>query len=294
MRIFFIGAVKFSGESLKKIIAMGGTVVGVCTLKNSGIHSDFFDLTDIAIENKIPVRYVDDINSSENVDWISKMKPDVIFCFGWSRLLKKEILDLTPLGVIGFHPAALPKNRGRHPIIWSLVLGLKSTASTFFFMDEGIDSGDILSQTAITIENSDDAGSLYKKIINTALSQLEKFIPDLQSGMFARTKQDHGLSNVWRLRGKADGAIDWRMSAEGINNLVRGLAKPYVGAHFQHDKVEYKVWKVEVVDCVLDNIEPGKILALSEGRFPIVKCGGNAIKLLEVEPEFEAKPGKYL
>ena len=60
-----------------------------------------------------------------------------------------RILDLAPLGIIGFHPAALPRNRGRHPIVWALVLGLEETASTFFFMDKGADTGDILSQEKI-------------------------------------------------------------------------------------------------------------------------------------------------
>jgi methionyl-tRNA formyltransferase len=63
------------------------------------------------------------------------------FCLGWSNLLKAEILKAAPLGVIGFHPAALPANRGRHPLIWALGLGLDETATTFFFMDKGADRG---------------------------------------------------------------------------------------------------------------------------------------------------------
>ena len=88
----------------------------------------------------------------------------------------EKILSKSPIGVIGFHPAALPANRGRHPIIWSLALGLKSTASTFFFMDKNVDSGDILSQASIKISDSDDARSLYDKVTKTALSQIESRI----------------------------------------------------------------------------------------------------------------------
>ena len=81
------------------------------------------------------------------------------------------------MGVLGFHPSELPKNRGRHPLIWALALGLKKSASTFFFMDEGIDSGEILSQKIFDILSNDDAQSLYDKMSNNALQQIEEFLP---------------------------------------------------------------------------------------------------------------------
>ena len=84
------------------------------------------------------------------------------------------------MGVLGFHPTKLPQNRGRHPIIWSLALGLKKSASTFFFMDEGADSGKILSQKNFEILDSDDAQSLYDKFVNIALLQIENFLPQLK------------------------------------------------------------------------------------------------------------------
>ena len=87
---------------------------------------------------KYLLRYVDDVNSKDNYNWIKSLNPDIIFCFGWSNLLKKDILTLAPMGVLGFHPSKLPQNRGRHPLIWALALGLKKSASTFFFMDEGL------------------------------------------------------------------------------------------------------------------------------------------------------------
>ena len=130
----------------------------------------------------------------------------LIFC-GWSRLIRKNLLDLPPLGVIGF--ILLPAdNRGRHPIIWALVLGLQGTASTFFFMDEGADSGDIISQEFLKITDNDDAGILYEKITQTALKQLREFVPRLAQGNGQRMLQDTTRANVWRKRGKPDGCID--------------------------------------------------------------------------------------
>jgi methionyl-tRNA formyltransferase len=218
------------------------------------------------------------------LNWIQDQAPDVIFCFGWSRLLKQDLLRLAPWGVVGFHLATLPANRRRHPLIWALVLGLEKTAYKFFFMDAETDTGDILSQREIFIE--DDARTLYDKETRTALEQIEEFLPQLALGKFQRHKQDQQIENTWRKRGSADGKIDWRMSAHSIHNLVRGLAKPYVEAHLIVDVREIKVWKVAVVSDVPRNIAPGKIL-MQMGSRPVINCGDDAICLLVTKPSFE-------
>jgi len=203
-------------------------------------------------------------------------------------------LGIAPLGVVGFHPAALPANRGRHPLIWALFLGLKKTASTFFLMDEGADSGDILSQKPIEIVESDDAGSLYKKITQVALLQIQEFIPLLQNRSFKRIKQNNLKANYWRKRGDRDGQIDWRMSAECISNLVRALSKPYVGAHFLVNGKEVKVWRVSVTNAdKLENAEPGKVLKIEASK-PVVKCGSDALVLEDIEGDLYVKEGDYL
>lgn len=133
MRILFIGTVEFSYKALKKLIELNAEIVGVCTKKKSDFNSDFEDLTPLCKKADIPFKYVNDINSNENIDWIRSLSPDIIFCFGWSNLIKKDLLNLPKMGVVGYHPALLPKNRGRHPIIWALVLGLNDSGSTFFY-----------------------------------------------------------------------------------------------------------------------------------------------------------------
>ncbi len=293
MRIIFIGTVEFSLRALERLIAIGADVVGVCTLKESAFNADHADLGALCAQHGIDCLYADDINGSAALDWIGARAPDVIFCFGWSRLLKSELLALAPMGVVGFHPAALPANRGRHPLIWALVLGLEQTASTFFFMDQGADSGDILSQRPIAIDPADDASTLYAKVCACALDQISAFVPQLADASFARAPQDHALATSWRKRGMADGKIDWRMSATTIHNLVRGLTRPYVGAHFTLDGQDVKVWKAAVVRGAARNIEAGKVLGMHEGA-PLVKCGEDALCLLETEPLFQPTPGRYL
>lgn len=293
MRIVFIGAVEFSRRALERLLALSGQIVGVCTLHESKFNTDHADLSTLCERYGLPWLYAEDINSTETLSWIQEKLPDVIFCFGWSRLLKQDLLRSAPLGVVGFHPAALPANRGRHPIIWALVLGLEKTASTFFFMDDRADSGDILSQREILINGEDDARTLYDKVTQTALEQIEEFVPQLASGTFQRQKQDPRHANTWRKRGRPDGEIDWRMSARSIYNLVRALSKPYVGAHFSIDGQEIKVWKTTVVNGVPRNIEPGKVL-MQTGSKTVVKCGEDAICLVITEPLFEPIVGSYL
>ncbi|MBC8285595.1 MAG: formyl transferase [Nitrospinae bacterium] len=293
MRIVFIGAVRFSEQALNKLIEIKSSIVGVCTLEYSDFNSDHVDLSPLSRKNNIPVRYTPNINSKDVIDWISDLAPDVIFCFGWSRLIKKRLLNTAPLGVIGFHPALLPVNRGRHPLIWSLILGLKETGSSFFFMDEGADSGDILSQRNVSICEMDDAGTLYEKVTKTAMNQIEQFVPTLANTSFKRYPQDHSKASYWRKRGRLDGQIDWRMSAHTIHNLVRGLTKPYVGAHFICDGKDVKVWKSEPVKETTLNIEPGKILSV-DTRGVVVKTGIDALRLVHIEPQISVDRREYL
>ncbi|GBF48813.1 hypothetical protein LPTSP4_03130 [Leptospira ryugenii] len=291
MKIIFIGSVIFSKSALEAIIELGGNVVGIVTKNEAGINADYADLTNV--KSSIPFHFTKDVNSVETIGWIRDKSADVIFCFGWSSLIKTELLQLAPLGVVGFHPAELPRNRGRHPIIWALVLGLTKTASTFFFMDEGADSGDILNQRMIKIEYEDDALSLYNKITQVAISQIKEFLPQLSSGNFPRVKQDASVANTWRKRGPNDGKIDFRMGSNAIYNLVRALSRPYVGSHVEILEQQYKVWKVKELANSNLNIEPGKVLERSNNTL-IIKTGDGAIELIEHELPVDLKVGDYI
>jgi methionyl-tRNA formyltransferase len=293
MRILLIGTVEFSLCVLERLIRLNINLVGVCTKDTSTFNSDYADLKPLCISNAIPYLCVDDINTHKSVKWIKDLNPDVIFCFGWSSLIKKEILSIASKGVIGYHPAKLPTNRGRHPLIWALVLGLEKSASTFFFMDEGADTGDILSQVDFEISYQDDARSLYNKVINIALFQIEDFIPKLEENDFIRLKQSEQYSNVWRRRNEPDGQIDFRMSSRSIYNLTRALTKPYVGAHIKYKGKNISIWKVKEIDGFRENIEPGKVLKTSD-KFFIVKSSDGAIEVIEHDFKSPPKIGEYL
>ncbi len=293
MKVVLIGSVEFSLRALEKLIAIDVDLVGVCTKKSSTFNSDFFDLKPLCDINEVPCLYVDDINSTKSVEWIKNLNPDVIFCFGWSSLIKKDILAVAPMGIVGYHPAKLPKNRGRHPLIWALALGLKESASTFFFMDEGADTGDILSQVDFEISYQDDARNLYDKVVNIALIQIEEFIPALEKGTYTRIKQNEKESNSWRKRNELDGEIDFRMNSRSIYNLTRALTKPYVGAHIKFNETNYSVWKVKESNDFQENIEPGKVLRVFDKIF-VVKSYDGAIEIIEHDFKEMPKVGEYL
>lgn len=292
MKAVFIGTVDFSLSCLKVLVETDIEIVGVLTKEKSNFNSDYADLAPFCNKYSIPVKHFTNVNNPDILDWVKSLNPEIIFCFGLSSLIKKELLSSTELGVVGFHPAMLPANRGRHPIIWALALGLKETGSTFFFMGEGADDGPILDQEKVSISETDDAYTLYEKIKATAREQIKRFSKKLLDGSYDRIEQDHSLSNNWRKRDAIDGQIDFRMSSRAIYNLVRALTKPYVGAHIEHNGEFYSVWQVKVVNFDIQNIEPGKILDVN-GTKVLIKTMDGAIELLDHELP-EMKKGEYL
>lgn len=294
MRVAFIGCVEFSAAALGMLLDHPhAELVGVVTRASSDLNADFADLRPLADRAGCPVFLSAGRDQAELSAWLAERRPEVVYCLGWSQLLSPELLAIAPLGVVGYHPAALPRNRGRHPIIWALALGLEQTASSFFRMDAGADSGDILSQQPVAIAPDDDAGRLYRKLIDTALPQLHTLTSALADGSATATPQDHTKATYWRKRSAADGRIDWRMPASGIHNLVRALARPYPGADCAHGGGVAKVWRSRVVADAPADLEPGKVLGVADGRIR-VKCGIGAIEL--IEHGFDPLPaeGSYL
>jgi len=292
MKIIFIGSVFFSKLILEKMIKLNINIVGVCCKKKSSFNSDFFDIGKISLKNKISTIYTNNINGNNFYIWAKNKKPDYIFCIGWSNLLNKKILNIPTEGVVGYHPTKLPLNRGRHPIVWAILLGLKETASTFFFMKERPDSGKIISQKKVVISFKDNSFSLYKKLAVTAQGQLKHVLKNLKKKNI-KNRLSLKKSNYWRKRSSFDGEIDWRMSAVSIYNTVRALDKPYVGAHFFLKNKKITVWKSKIMKYKLKNIEPGKFL-FYKNSYPVIKCGDNAICLLKTNYKIKFKKGDYL
>ncbi len=294
MKILYIGCVQSSYILLESLLKEGAGIVGVITKRQSKFNADFVDIIPLCQKYDIKYHYVENINEQSTMEFVDQIKPEIAFCFGWSELINKDLISKFSKGIIGFHPAALPYNKGRHPIIWALALGLKKTASTFFKIEEEADSGDIVSQEEVIIEYTDDASTLYNKIMNKAQKQVVSMWKDLENNEVHCVPQKKGIGNTWRKRNQRDGHIDWRMSSYGIYNLVRSLTKPYIGAHFIFQDKEIKVWKVEeIITDKYDNIEPGKILAIYDNGEIDVKAGENVIRLKQFDT-INISVGQYL
>ena len=294
MKIAVIGCVQFSQAMVEALASVPGIqLAGIVTLRTSTVNADFQSLEPIGTRLGVPILIADGVTQNTMAAWLAERQPDVIFCVGWSSLLKPPVLKAAPQGVVGYHPTLLPANRGRHPIIWALALGLTETGSTFFAMDEGADSGDILSQERIVIGPDDDAATLYRRLTETARGQIVRIATGLAAGRAERRPQDHALANAWRKRGPLDGRIDWRMSAVAAHNLVRALTHPYVGAHCDWQGRECKIWRTQPAGAAAANLEPGKVLA-RVGRAVVVKCGDAALRLIEHDLDPLPQPGDYL
>lgn len=297
MRIVYIGCIESSEQMLRQVLQVSGAeVVGIVTRRSSSFNADFASLKPLAEKYDIPCYIDTDNNQADLVSWIEERRPEVGYCFGWSYLLNPEVLSVPELGFVGFHPTKLPRNRGRHPIIWALALGLEETASSFFFMDEGADTGDLLSQRDVPIHWEDDARSLYDRLMDVAKEQISDFTPQLAAREYSREPQDDEEANYWRKRSRKDGEIDWRMSSSSVYNLVRALTHPYPGAHCTVNGGETKIWSAEVVDDEFEDIahlEPGKVLA-SDSERVAVKCGEGVIEIQEHEFDEHPDEGDYL
>lgn len=270
MRIAFVGAVDFSRHCLERILEVGGEVAVVITLtpNKRHLHSDFADLCSLAGQHGIPCHQVNNINDEDTLRLLISYSPDMLFVFGWSQLIGKRVMEVPRLGCIGTHPALLPRNRGRHPLIWALVEGLSESGLTFFYLDEGADSGDILWQGRFPIALDDDAQSLYEKVKHLASLAIGEFLPQLALGTAPRAPQDHSKASYWRKRTANDGLIDWAAPTLRIYNLIRALTHPYPGAHTYLRGAKVIIWKAELcrqpVPSTALGLQPGIVSAVSQ------------------------------
>jgi methionyl-tRNA formyltransferase len=289
MKYLFIGSVEYSAYCLNALLEMGIDIVEImCPYREaSAFNSDYCDLSEVAKRFGRDVRYFKKIK--DEVAFIAEKKPDVIFVLGLSQIISKDILEIPVYGCIGSHPALLPQNRGRHPLIWAMANGLRKSGITLFWLDESVDSGDIWGQREFSIETNDDAASVYEKIKKLSVEMLKTNIPELERGIIKRIPQDHTQATYWRKRSSKDGEIDWRMSSRRIYDLVRALVRPYVGAHCVYRGKETKIWKVKVIedDNRFQNLEPGKIISADGGNIR-VKTGDGIIELIEHEIDLQS------
>ena len=280
MNVAFLSGVEFGHDLLEHILNSNFNISIVFSYDDNKkkIYSDYTSFDEITKKFNIPHKKVFNINDEENISILKKIQPDILLVMGWSQLLKQKIIEIPKIGVIGSHPTELPKYRGRAPIPWTILKELKKSALTFFWIDSGTDSGDILDQQFFNISD-DDAFSLYKKITKLGKQMLENNLKKFDNNIFPRLTQDKTqFIENWEKRTPEDGIIDWSKSAHEILKLIRATTHPYPGAFAFFDGSKLKIWKAEKSNE--NNFSPGKITEITDKG---VKIGtGNGMLILKI------------
>ncbi|MEM7666582.1 MAG: formyltransferase family protein [Pseudomonadota bacterium] len=286
MKIALVGAVEGSLWALRAMIAEGCPPAVVATLSKelSGRHSDFVDLEPLAKEHDIPVVHVRNVNDPESIEAIRAAAPDYIYIVGWSQICGAEFMELAPEKVIGYHPAALPRMRGRAVLSWTILNEEKITGGTLFWMDDGVDTGDILEQRFFHVAPRETARTLYDKHMRALDSMIRASLSSLASGAAPRTKQDEACATYAARRRPDDGRIDWAAPAKEIDRLVRAVTKPYPGAFTAYNGKQLVIWQADYSPQHSYHGIAGQIVNVGDGTFDIVTGDG----LLRVE-EWEGK-----
>ena len=294
MKIVFVGNIIISLEVLKTIGNIEKKILaGIVTNNNKKPDSARVDL--YAKKNKIPFILSKNINNKKTKQWINSKNPDVIFVVGWSQVLKKEVLSIPKKFCIGFHPTKLPNNRGKHPIIWSIIMDLRNSCTSFFIMNHKIDDGKIINQKKFFIGKNEYVKSTYNKIVKNAQNQIKDLILKIKLNKIStkKTKEKSNKSNYWRKRNYSDGKIDFRMNGRSIFNLVRALSYPYPGAHFEHKNKDYKVFEIIYKKTKKNNVENGKVMSSNKQGIKI-KCEDGFVTIKKTFPNIKIKKGEYL
>lgn len=285
MKSVLIGSVGSSKEMLEAMIEKGFPVSHVFSVdeKYSNNISGYQPIHKIAEENGIPYTKIHKINDSKNVEIIKSIEPDFIFVIGFSQLVKKEIIEIAKVGVVGFHPTPLPKMRGRAANVWQVLLGVHATKCSLFFIDEGVDSGDILGQQEYVIEDTDYAVDVGRKIDNAAGILFRKVLGEIMDGTYKAIKQNEDEATYLLRRTPEDGRIDWNQPITDIHRLIRAVSKPYPGAYGMYDgKHQIIIWRADISENKKYVGMNGQIAEISDEEILIV-CRDGLLNVTEYQ-----------
>ena len=273
--IAIIGCTFLTYHFLKSLLHEKYNVKLLITKKNEGYNSDYINLKKI-FKRKLNTIETKNINSKIIEKILISNEINLIFVIGWSHMLKKNILKIPKYGSIGHHPTKLPQNRGKHPIIWSIFLGLRNIGSSFFILTEKIDAGKILCQKVYKIKENMDSYNLLKKISKGFPKQIKILFHNLERKKFIENK--FIKSNYWRKRGFKDGILDFRMHAKSIYKLILALRDPYPNAVVIFKNKNFFINKAKLVKEKNKNFFMGQIIKRGKD-YVTIKCYKDAIKL---------------
>ena len=286
MKIVFMGTPDFSVNALENIVKAGHDVVGVITQpdkpKGRGGKMQYTPVKEKALELGLDVYQPQRVKETEFIEKLKEMNPDAIVVIAFGQILPKAILDMPKYGCINVHASLLPKYRGAAPIQWSVIDGEKETGVTTMYMNEGLDTGDIIDKVVVPIDKKETGGSLFDKLAIEGGKLILKTLIELENGTAVRTPQDDSKSNYAGMMNKQLGKIDFNKSANEIERLIRGL-NPWPSAYTKMDGKTLKIWDADVDDSENDSA-PGTINEVGKD-FIRVATGKGSLKILELQLE---------
>lgn len=247
MKLVFFGEDSFSSTVLESLVSAKHEVVSVfCPIYNNNIYSRLKLVCD---KYKIPFFRIEDINSEMIEKQILYLKPELIVVCHFQKILKKNIISIPTFGCINLHPSLLPEYRGMAPQHWPIINGDSETGITIHFINEGVDTGDIILQERIKISNDMYVIDLQKKMLemyrNIMVCAINKISES--KGVFIRQDIQEG-SYFGRLK-ESQCNIVIENGIKSAYNLIRGVSMPYFGAELEG----YKIWKSRKADNNISN-----------------------------------------
>lgn len=244
-RFGFVTCVELGRACLEAALADGGEFALAITLKDelARAKSGRCYLDDLASEHGIELMKIRHINDPDAIEAIRKADLDWLFIIGWSQIAGPDVLSSTRNGVLGMHPTLLPEGRGRASIPWAILKGLTQTGVTMFRLDEGVDTGPILAQQVVPIDERETASSLYDKVTSAHVALMRDAWPQLQHTTTNLHAQDESRATTWPGRTPEDGRIDpSKMTTTEVDRTVRALTHPYPGTFVETASGLLTIW----------------------------------------------------
>ena len=280
-----MGTPEFAIPSLK-VVAKNTDLRAIFTKEDKvnarGNKIIFSPVKQFGIDNEIEVIQPKKVKDEKIIKKIKEINPDLIVVVAYGKILPKEIIDIPKYGIINVHSSLLPKYRGASPIHSAILNGDTESGVSIMYIEEGLDSGDVILQESCDILESDTLGTLHDKLKDLGAIGLEKALKLIEAGKVEATKQDESLATFVKPITKEQAKIDWNNTKEVIFNQIRGL-NPFPAAHTFNEKNEnIKVYKTEKLDKEYEG-KNGQIVDIINKKGPVIKVKNGALVLLEVK-----------
>ena len=289
MKIIFMGTPDFSVGSLEALVAADHQVVLVVTQpdkpKGRGKEMQMTPVKECALKHNIPVFQPVKVKDAEAVETLRSYGADAFIVAAFGQILSEEILTMPKYGCINIHASLLPKYRGAGPIQWVILDGEKETGITIMQMDKGIDTGDMLLQRVVPIDEKETGDSLHDKLARAGAELIVEALSKIEAGEITPVKQNDAESCYAKMLQKSMGRIDWEKDAKQIERMVRGL-NSWPSAYTTYHGKNLKIWESSVCenDKLPENAKPGMITAVEKDAF-YVQTGEKTLKVTSVQLE---------